>query len=66
VERDALRVASVRWLENERAEVAVIGPRHRSIVTVEATVSRAAALTCRGPENARAREYRGVRLDPAV
>ncbi|HEY1882849.1 MAG TPA: sucrase ferredoxin [Candidatus Cybelea sp.] len=66
VERDALTVGSIRWLENERAEVEVIDRRHRSIVTVETTVSRAAALTCRGPENARAREYRGVRLDSAV
>lgn len=66
VERDALAVNSVRWLENERAEVQVVHHRRTSIVTVETTASRAAQLTCRGPENARAREYRAVRLDRAV
>jgi hypothetical protein len=65
-ERDALTVASVRWLENDRAEVEVIDRARTSIVTVETMVSRAAALTCRGPENARAREYRAVRLDTAL
>jgi hypothetical protein len=66
VERDALTVASVRWLENDRAEVEVIDRARASIVTVETTVSRAAQLTCRGPNHARAREYRGVRLSPPL
>ncbi|HEX4012713.1 MAG TPA: sucrase ferredoxin [Candidatus Cybelea sp.] len=65
-QRDALAVNSVRWLENDRAEVEIVHQQRTSIVTVETAVSGAAQLTCRGPENARAREYRAVRLDTPV
>jgi hypothetical protein len=66
VARDALAVASIRWVDDDHAEVHVTSPQGALIVTVETEISSAAQLTCRGPENVRARVYRGTHLQESV
>jgi hypothetical protein len=64
--REALTVASVRWIDDDHAEVQLNGPQGALAVTVETEISSAAQLTCRGPENVRARVYRGTNLQEGV
>jgi hypothetical protein len=61
-ERNALTASSVRRFNDEHSEVTVVAPHARLIVAVESEVREGAQLTCRGPENVRAREYRGVSI----
>ncbi|HEY3676668.1 MAG TPA: sucrase ferredoxin [Candidatus Tumulicola sp.] len=65
-ERDALNVRSVHRIDEEHAEVTIVAPHGQLIVAVESEVREGAQLTCRGPENVRAREYRGVSISQAA
>ena len=60
--RDALSVMSVERVDAECARVRVATPRGNVVVTVAIETSPAAQLTCRGPQSARARDYRGIDL----
>ena len=61
--RDALTVETVRRIDAHLALVHVSAPNGMVAVTVGIETSQAAKLTCRGPENARAREYHGIAID---
>jgi Sucrase/ferredoxin-like len=65
VRRDAFSVTSVRRLDDHYAKATVVTPSGDAIVTIETEIREGAQLTCRGPENVRAREYRGVAITPA-
>jgi hypothetical protein len=60
VARDALTVGAVEKIDPDRARVAIATPQGEIVVTVAAETKDPAQLTCRGPQKARAREYRGV------
>ncbi|MGD0475966.1 MAG: sucrase ferredoxin [Candidatus Velthaea sp.] len=62
VARDALSVRSVHRVDAQRAHANVVTPRGLIVVTVGIETSAAAQLTCRGPQGARAREYRGLAI----
>jgi hypothetical protein len=62
VARDALTVTSVQRLGDELASANVVSPRGIAVVTVAIETSPATQLTCRGPQGATAREYRGVAI----
>jgi len=62
VARTALKVTSLRWVDDDHAEVRVTGPQGALTVAVETEIRSAAQLTCRGPENVRARVYRGTTI----
>jgi hypothetical protein len=64
-QRDALTVTSVHRIDDHHAEANVVTPLGDVTVTVESAVRAGAQLTCRGPENVRAREYRGVTIAKA-
>jgi hypothetical protein len=61
-QRNALTVTSVRRIDDHHAKANVVTPHGDVTVTVETSVSTGAQLTCRGPENVRAREYRAVTM----
>jgi Sucrase/ferredoxin-like len=63
--RTALTASFVRRIDDEHSEVTLVAPRARLIVTVESEIREGAQLTCRGPENVRARQYRGVSIREA-
>jgi len=63
VARDALTVTSVRRIDADLALVNVVTPRGIVVVTVTVETNPAAQLTCSGPRDAKAREYRGVAID---
>jgi hypothetical protein len=65
VARDALTVTSVQRVNAELAQAKISMPRGTIVVTVAIETSPAAQLTCRGPQGARAREYRGVAIGDA-
>lgn len=60
--RNALAVTSVERLSDERAEATVATPHGDAVVTVAIASTQRAQLTCRGSQEARAREYRGVAI----
>jgi hypothetical protein len=62
VRRDALTVSSVRRIDDHHAEADVATPLGDVTVTVETSVRSGSQLTCRGPENVRAREYHPVAM----
>jgi hypothetical protein len=62
VARDALAVTSVQRLDADRGLAHVVTPRGIVVVNVAVETSPAAQLTCRGPQRARARQYRGVAI----
>ena len=62
VASDALAVTFVQRLDDGLARANVVTPRGMAIVTVAVETTSAAQLTCRGPQGARAREYRGVAI----
>jgi hypothetical protein len=62
VARDALAVTSLERIDAELAQVTVTTPHGTVVVTVTVETNAAAQLTCRGPQGARAREYRGVAI----
>jgi hypothetical protein len=59
---DALTVTSVQRLDAGLARANVVTPRGRVVVTLAVETSVATQLTCRGPQGARAREYRGIAM----
>ncbi len=65
VERDALTVTAVQRVDSDLALVDVVTPRGIAIVTVAVETSPAAQLTCRGPQGATSRQYRGVAIADA-
>ena len=65
VARDALTVTSVQTVDAKLARANVMTPRGVVVVTVATQTGPAAQLTCRGPQGARAREYRGVAIGEA-
>jgi hypothetical protein len=65
VASDALAVASVRRVDPGRALVTVKTPRGAVVVTVVIEMGSPAQLTCRGPEGATARAYRGTDIRDA-
>jgi hypothetical protein len=62
VSRDALSVEVVEPNGPDSARVLLAAPNGRVVVTVSASTSAPARLTCHGPENARARVYAGVTI----
>jgi len=60
--RNALEVTSVEQRGAERAEATVATPSGKVVVTVAIATTPRAQLTCRGPQEARARDYRGVAI----
>ena len=60
LDRDALRVIAVEDVHAELAHATVATPRGNVVVTVSVETGERAQLTCHGPSNARARDYRGV------
>lgn len=62
VSRTALSVTSVRRVDAGLAHATVVTPRGPVVVAVAVETSPAAQLTCRGPQGARARVYRGVAI----
>jgi hypothetical protein len=64
VDRTALTVISVERVEAGRGRATLATPRGTVIVTVAVETGPAAQLTCRGPEGARARVYRGIDMTP--
>jgi hypothetical protein len=63
VARDAFTVGALEKIDADTARVALATPRGNVVVTVAAETKEPARLTCRGPQSARAREYRGVAID---
>ena len=62
IDRDALAVRSVRHFEPDLAEAEIVAPHGTFLVTVGIETSDGAQLTCRGPEGAKARAYRGTNI----
>jgi len=60
VDRTALRVMSVERVAAELGRATLATPHGTVVVTVAIETSPAVRLTCRGPEDARARVYRGI------
>jgi hypothetical protein len=60
--RKALSVVNVETIDADLALVEVRTPRGSVIVTVAAETRPPAQLTCRGPQDAKAREYRGIAI----
>lgn len=60
VDRTALRVMSVERVEAELGRATLATPHGTIVVTVAIETGPAVRLTCRGPEGARARVYRGI------
>jgi hypothetical protein len=60
VDRTALTVMSVERVGAELGRATLATPRGTVVVTVALETGPAVRLTCRGPEGARARVYRGI------
>jgi hypothetical protein len=60
VDRTALTVMSVKRVEAGLGQATVATPHGTVLVTVAVETGPAVQLTCRGPEGARARTYRGI------
>ena len=60
VDRTALRVMSVERVAAELGRATLATPHGTVVVTVAIETGPAVRLTCRGPEDARARVYRGI------
>jgi hypothetical protein len=64
--RDALTVMSVESRGADRADAKVATPVGPVVVTVAIEMTSRTQLTCRGPQGARAREYRGIAISEPV
>jgi hypothetical protein len=60
--RDALTVTSVEHRGSDRAEAKLTTPAGHVVVTLAIDTTPRVQLTCRGPQEARAREYRGIAI----
>ena len=60
--RDAITVVSMEKMVADVARVEIMTPGGAFVITVAAETKPPAQLSCRGPLNARAREYRGVAI----
>jgi hypothetical protein len=61
-ERRALTVVSVERVHGDVGRATLATPHGTVDVTVAVETGPAAQLTCRGPEGARARVYRGIAI----
>jgi len=59
---DAFTVTSVQRLDAEHAQATVVSAEGSYLVTIAIETRPAAQLTCRGPQGAHARAYRGVSI----
>lgn len=64
-ERSALQVGTVEQVGDDRALVTLLTPHGTVVVTVAMQTSAPAKLTCRGPADAQARQYRGISITAA-